>query len=121
MNRLLLRLIALLALAAAPARATVVLNGAGATFPFPLYATADFRASITDAVAPDAYPIASFTWLLVPSRIPDRSKGQALKRLLEWMLSDGQALAPSLLYAPLPEYVATLERQALANVQLGQP
>jgi ABC-type phosphate transport system substrate-binding protein len=138
MGRLLLRLLLLLAIAAAPARARVLLDGAGATFPFPLYSkwvaefskrppdihinyqpigsgagigqiiagTVDFGATdgpmteeqlatllapvlhlpttlgavvITDGTGQDAYPISSFTWLLVPARFADADKGKAKK------------------------------------------
>lgn len=80
---------------------------------------ADFRVSITDAEAPDAYPSSSFTWLLVPARIPDAQKGGAMKTFLEWMLADGQALAPSLLYPPLPQQVIDLERKAIEQIAVG--
>jgi len=79
----------------------------------------DFRVSITDAPAAAAYPIASFTWLLVPTRIADADKGAALKKFLEWMLSEGQALAPPLNYAPLPPTMVTRERQALSKITVG--
>ena len=80
---------------------------------------ADFRVSITDAAAADAYPIASFTWLLVPTRIADAEKGAAIKKFLEWMLSDGQSFAAPLNYAPLPLAVVTRERQALSKIAVG--
>ena len=79
----------------------------------------DFRVSITDAAAADAYPIASFTWLLVPTRIKDAEKGRAMKDFLAWMLVDGQKLAPALQYAPLPEAVIGLERQAIDRISVG--
>ncbi|TMA36812.1 MAG: phosphate ABC transporter substrate-binding protein PstS [Deltaproteobacteria bacterium] len=79
----------------------------------------DFRVSITDAGAAEAYPIASFTWLLVPTRIKDADKGRAMKEFLTWMLADGQKLAPALQYAPLPEAVIGLERQALERISVG--
>ena len=75
--------------------------------------------SITAAAAADAYPIASFTWLLVPTRIKDAEKGRAMKDFLAWMLVDGQKLAPALQYAPLPEAVIGLERQALDRITVG--
>ena len=79
----------------------------------------DFRVSITDPAGADAYPIASFTWLLVPARIKDAEKGRAMKDFLAWMLVDGQKLAPALQYAPLPEAVIGLERQALDRITVG--
>src|SRR5216684_4940276 len=48
----------------------------------------DFRVSITDPAGADAYPIASFTWLLVPARIKDAAKGAAIKKFLAWMRSE---------------------------------
>jgi len=79
----------------------------------------DFRVSITDPPAGAAYPIASFTWLLVPTRIADAEKGAAIKKFLEWMLSDGQSFAAPLNYAPLPPAVVTRERQALSKIAVG--
>jgi phosphate transport system substrate-binding protein len=79
----------------------------------------DFRVSITDAAAPDAYPISSFTWLLVPTRIADADKGAAIKKFLGWMLGEGQQLAPPLQYAPLPPSVVALEQRALDRIQVG--
>jgi phosphate transport system substrate-binding protein len=81
----------------------------------------DFRVSIADPDAPEGYPIASFTWLLIPARVPDPQKGEAMKKFLDWMLGDGQAFAPALLYAPLPPAIVALERQAVANIQVGPP
>lgn len=80
---------------------------------------ADFRVSITDPPGREAYPIASFTWLLVPTRIPNVEKGTALKKFLEWMLNEGQALATPLHYAPLPGTVVALEKAALSKIQVG--
>jgi len=79
----------------------------------------DFRVSITDPAGADAYPIASFTWLLVPARIKDAAKGAAIKKFLAWMLADGQQLAAPLNYAPLPASVVALEHKALATIQAG--
>ena len=82
---------------------------------------ADFRVSITDPSAPDAYPIASFTWLLIPSRIADADKGKAIIDFLGWMLDEGQAFTKPLGYAPLPDAVAAMEKKAIAKVQAGAP
>jgi phosphate transport system substrate-binding protein len=81
----------------------------------------DFRVSITDAAAADAYPIASFTWLLVPSRIADADKGKAIVDFLGWMLAEGQTYTKPLGYAPLPEAVAEMEKKAIGKVQAGAP
>ena len=81
----------------------------------------DFRVSITDPPAADAYPIASFTWLLVPSRIGDADKGKAIVDFLGWMLAEGQTYTKPLGYAPLPDAVAEMEKKAIAKVQAGAP
>src|SRR5262249_41314628 len=65
----------------------------------------DFGVSITEPAAADAYPISSFTWLLIPTRIADKAKGEAIKRFLDWMLTQGQTMAAPLNYAPLPPAV----------------
>ena len=71
---------------------------------------ADYRVSITNPDGKDAYPIASFTWLLIPQKSKDSAKGKVLHDFLEWMLKDGQKATASLTYAPLPkEVVAKLE------------
>ncbi|MEO8295300.1 MAG: phosphate ABC transporter substrate-binding protein PstS [Gemmatimonadota bacterium] len=69
----------------------------------------DFRISITNAAGAGAYPIASFTWLLVHQQDPDPVKGRAIKDFLTWMLSDeAQQMAAGLHYAPLPAAVRDL-------------
>jgi phosphate transport system substrate-binding protein len=70
---------------------------------------ADFRVSITHSPGKNAYPISSFTWLLIPSQIPDAAKRQAIKDFLTWMLGPGQSFAAGLSYAPLPKEVVTKE------------
>jgi phosphate transport system substrate-binding protein len=77
----------------------------------------DFRVSITNPSSPDAYPIASFTWLLVPSRIEDPVKREAIRGFLAWMLSAGQAYAEPLAYARIPQQVIEKEIQAIALIQ----
>lgn len=66
----------------------------------------DFRVSITNAPGKDAYPIASFTWLLVPQQSKDGNKGRILREFVEWMATEGQSLTSQLSYAPLPKDVA---------------
>src|SRR5262245_53512099 len=79
----------------------------------------DFRVSITDPAGADAYPISSFTWLLIPTRIPDKDKGAAIKSFLSWMLTDGQTMAAPLSYAPLPPTVVEMEKKALDRITVG--
>jgi phosphate transport system substrate-binding protein len=78
---------------------------------------ADFRVSITDPPARDAYPISSFTWLLIPKEMADKSKGAALKAFLIWGLTDGQNLTESLSYARVPQVVLEKELQAVKLLQ----
>lgn len=77
----------------------------------------DFRVSITDAAGKDAYPISSFTWLLIPSKISDAGKREALKGFVKWMLADGQNYTEALSYAKLPKEVVAKELKALNQVQ----
>jgi phosphate transport system substrate-binding protein len=79
----------------------------------------DFRVSITDPAAADAYPISSFTWLLIPTRIADKAKGEAIKHFLDWMLTQGQTMAAPLNYAPLPPAVVEMEKRALDRITVG--
>jgi phosphate transport system substrate-binding protein len=77
----------------------------------------DFRVSITNAPGKTAYPISSFTWLLIPSKFSDGSKRDAIKGFVKWMLSDGQNEVEALSYARLPKEVVTKEMKALDNIQ----
>ena len=63
---------------------------------------ADFRVSLTNPPGDEAYPIASFTWLLLYREQPDQAKGRAIVNFLWWMSHEGQKFAADLLYAPLP-------------------
>jgi phosphate transport system substrate-binding protein len=77
----------------------------------------DFRVSITNAPGKTAYPISSFTWLLIPSKIADSAKRDAIKGFLKWMMTDGQKFAENLAYARLPKPVVEKEMNALSKVQ----
>src|SRR5579863_8886371 len=77
----------------------------------------DFRVSITNSAAPDAYPIASFTWLLIPEKISDPAKKTAITNLLTWMLNDGQSMTSKLSYAPLPRSVVARELKSISLIQ----
>lgn len=78
----------------------------------------DFRVSITDAPGADAYPISSFTYLLVYPAYGDKTKGEQIVKFLKWALHDGQQLAPSLNYAPLPPEVVKLEDDQIGKIQM---
>jgi phosphate transport system substrate-binding protein len=77
----------------------------------------DFRVSITNAPGKGAYPISSFTWLLIPAQFADANKAKSMKAFLEWMLTDGQKVAPTLDYAPLPKEVVAKETKQIAMVK----
>jgi phosphate transport system substrate-binding protein len=76
----------------------------------------DFRVSITNAPGKDAYPISSFTWLLIPQQSKDAAKGKILSDFLNWMVTDGQKMTAALSYAPLPESVVEKEKEAIKQV-----
>jgi phosphate transport system substrate-binding protein len=76
---------------------------------------ADFRVSITNPPGKDAYPIGSFTWLLIPTNPADASKGKILKDFLFWMLDKGQTMTEALSYAPLPKQVVDMEKAAITK------
>jgi len=78
---------------------------------------ADFRVSITNAPGKDAYPISSFTWLLVPVQSKDPAKGKILSDFLNWMANDGQKLTTALDYAPLPDNVAAKVKETIKQVK----
>jgi phosphate transport system substrate-binding protein len=77
---------------------------------------ADFRVSITNAPGKGAYPISSFTWLLIPSKSQDPNKGKILTDLLNWCETDGQKLTADLSYAPLPDTVVAKVKEAIKQV-----
>ena len=78
---------------------------------------ADFRVSITNPPGESAYPIASFTWALVPSKIADPAKRQSLVAFLNWGLTDGQAFTEALSYARLPNAVVEKAKPLVAQIQ----
>jgi phosphate transport system substrate-binding protein len=77
----------------------------------------DFRVSITNAPGKNAYPISSFTWLLIPEKFKDGGKRDALKGFVKWAITDGQGFAENLSYAKLPKEVIDKELKAIDKVQ----
>lgn len=77
---------------------------------------ADFRVSITNAPGKTAYPISSFTWLLIPEQSKDAKKGKIISDFLNWMVTDGQKMTSQLSYAPLPASVAEKVKAAIKQV-----
>ena len=74
---------------------------------------ADYRVDITNAPGADAYPISSFTYLLIPTSPTDGAKEHVIKDMLSWMIKSGESEAPSLSYAPLP---SNLQEKVLQTV-----
>jgi phosphate transport system substrate-binding protein len=79
---------------------------------------ADFRVSITNAPGDGAYPISSFTWLLLYEDPEDKAKARVMVDFIKWALTDGQKFARELGYAPLPPVVVDMEAKALQTIKL---
>ncbi len=83
----------------------------------PLGPNAALSTTITNAPGEDSYPVASFTYLLVPQRIDDPNKRAALSDFLEWMVADGQKENTNYDFAPLPKEVAAIEKRQAAMIR----
>jgi phosphate transport system substrate-binding protein len=81
------------------------------------HAPQDLRASLVDAPGKDSYPMATYTWLLVPAHFNDPAKRHAMSEFLSWMLSTGQSDAPALGYGSLPPQVIGLEERQLSQLR----
>ena len=77
----------------------------------------DYRVSITNAPGKDAYPISSFTWLLVPLKSADPAKGKVIKDLLSWIVNSGESEVSALSYAPLPKNLVEKELKTIYSLQ----
>jgi len=77
----------------------------------------DFRVSITNAPGKKAYPISTFTWLLIPAKFSDAAKRDAIKGFLKWAITDGQKFNEDLKYAKLPKEVVAKELKAIGSIQ----
>jgi phosphate transport system substrate-binding protein len=77
------------------------------------------RAFITDPEGADAYPIATFTWMIFYERGQDAEKVQVIKQMIEYGLTDGQAMAEELGYIPMPEAVIEKVRSAAQEIGAG--
>jgi phosphate transport system substrate-binding protein len=97
---------------ASAAGATAAAAGAAGHMP------ADFRVSITNAPGEQAYPIASFTWMLFYENPEDKAQARAMVDFMKWALTDGQTFASDLGYAPLPPSVVEMEMKALGQIKL---
>ncbi|HEY9157696.1 phosphate ABC transporter substrate-binding protein PstS [Candidatus Binatus sp.] len=79
---------------------------------------ADFRVSITDAPGAQAYPISSFTYLIVYQKQTNKEVGEQIVKFLHWALTEGQKYAPELKYAPLPAEVVQREEAQIQQIQI---
>jgi phosphate transport system substrate-binding protein len=77
----------------------------------------DFRVSVVNSPNPEAYPIASFTWLLIYKQMDNHVKGKAIVDFIRWAITDGQKYAEDLDYAPLPPNVVALIQKKLDQVK----
>jgi phosphate transport system substrate-binding protein len=91
---------------------TAAAAGAAANMP------PDFRVSITNAPGKGAYPISSFTWLLLYEGPKDKAQAKIMVDVAKWALTDGQKYCADLGYAPLPPNVVKMEMAALAKIKL---
>jgi phosphate transport system substrate-binding protein len=95
--------------------ATAAAAGAVASLP----ANTDYRVSIVNAKGAGAYPIASFTWILLYQNQPDAAKGRKLVDFLTWALTEGETQASALDYAPLPDAMSKQLLDRLKAIKVG--
>jgi phosphate transport system substrate-binding protein len=98
-----------------PSIASVTAAAAGVASKLP--ATTDFRVSVVNSPAPDAYPIASFTYLLVPEHWADAGKREKFVEFLKWAMHDGEKEVEALNYAPLPPNVVAIVDKRIASIK----
>jgi phosphate transport system substrate-binding protein len=84
-----------------------------------LPANTDYRVSIVNAPGADSYPISSMTWILLYQRQSDSVKGRKLVDFLNWAYTDGESMAASLDYAPLPPELSSKLKTRLSKIQLS--
>ena len=101
--------------AASVAAVTAAAAGVAKSLP----ANTDYRLSIVNGPGADSYPISSFTWILVYQHQSDATKGKKLVDFLNWALTDGEAEASSLDYAPLPGEMAAKVKERVATIDIS--
>jgi phosphate transport system substrate-binding protein len=101
----------------APTTESVTAAAAGALATLPQ--STDYRISIVNAAGANAYPISSFTWILLYENQPDPTKGRKLVDFLRWALTEGEKSAPSLDYAPLPADMRVRLADRLNGIRFG--
>jgi phosphate transport system substrate-binding protein len=78
---------------------------------------ADYRVSITNAPGKNAYPISSFTYMLIPIKSADAAKGKVIKDMMSWIVKSGEGEVSALSYAPLPQNVAEKVLKTVYSLQ----
>jgi phosphate transport system substrate-binding protein len=78
---------------------------------------ADYRISITNAPGKDAYPISSFTYMLIPLKSADAAKGKVIKDMMSWIVKSGEGEVSALSYAPLPDNVVEKVLKTVYSLQ----
>lgn len=78
---------------------------------------ADYRFSITNAPGKNAYPISSFTYMLIPIKSADAAKGKVIKDMMSWIVKSGEGEVSALSYAPLPQNVAEKVLKTVYSLQ----
>lgn len=101
-----------------PSLQSVTAAAAGAVAKLPV--NTDYRISLVNAPGKDAYPISSFTWILVYEHPANAAKGKALTNFLRWAYSSGESVAPSLDYAPLPATMIRRLDARLTKLEAGR-
>src|SRR5262245_61058225 len=98
---------------ATPESVTAAADAAASAMP------ADFRVSITNPPGKAAYPISSFTWILLYESPQDKNQGKIMVDFMKWAVTDGQKYAKDLGYAPLPKSVAEQVQKALGTIKVS--
>jgi phosphate transport system substrate-binding protein len=81
----------------------------------PIVSATDF--SIVDPEGPNSYPISGYSWLMVYQKPADAARGALLKRVITWLITDGQEIAKSVDYVPLPKNVQAVAIKAIAQME----
>jgi phosphate transport system substrate-binding protein len=97
-----------------PSTDSVTAAAAGAAANMPK----DFRVSITNSPGQGAYPISSFTWILMYEEPKDKNLASVMVDFMKWALADGQKIAPTMGYASVPPNVIQAELEQLNQIKL---
>jgi phosphate transport system substrate-binding protein len=96
-----------------PSMATI----AAAAATKPTVSSTDF--SIVDAEGANSYPISGYSWLMVYQKPADPARGAMVKKVIGWLVTDGQEIAKSVDYVPLPKNVQEVALKAISQMEMG--